>query len=89
MKKCITSIAILLTLAICLPTFAACDIGGYKPQQNQNGVEDKDETKAPVNEDANEALIDGLELVLDGDAYRVADYKGKSENVVIPAESSL
>ena len=85
MKK--TFLVWLLILTLCLPTFVACDAVMLPSQQNQVGTENQDESKLPEKEDQPDALQEGLELAIDSETntYRVANYKGKSANVSIPA----
>ena len=91
MRKHLSKIAIVLTICMCLPLFAACDMNsliGAMQQPSGGSTEakdEKDETKAPVIQD--DELPEGLELALgvDGNSYRVANYNGSDENVEIPA----
>ena len=91
MKKHLRKIAILLTICMCLPLFAACDMNSLigamqQPSGGSTEVKDeKDETKAPEIQD-NE-LPEGLELKLgkDNNSYRVEKYKGDAEEIEIPA----
>ena len=85
MKKHLRRLAIVLALAICLPSFAACDIssilGSQLPQDPMSSE--------GANQDQQiEVSGEGLEMTLNSDSssYSVNGYKGNSDIVYIPAE---
>ena len=95
MRKHLAKIALLLVFCMCLPVFASCDMSqlmGYQqPVVNEGGgngdkndSDDKKEPEETYSEDLPEGLI--LALNSDNNSYRVTEYKGSAEDLVIPAK---
>ena len=85
MKKHLAKVAILLVICMCLPLFAACDIGSIFGKQPIETGDAKDDGKTPEKNDDELQGGLGLELGKDGNSYVVVSYDGSVADVVIPA----